>query len=278
MTNPPVYPLAVTEAVCDVIAQTGYPGLTGSELTAVLKHAQVLDLEDGPNKRTQLLHTLHNTQVRRGDGATLVVFLRAAMAPARYVQDHARFNELRDQLNEVLVLHGLGVSESGQLVRTRQHAKTLSQAAELAGSLQAELRRRGCHEQLLTYCREELIAKSLFHALAEAAKSIPDRVRSMTGVALDGADLYDEVFGSKTRPPQIVINAMSNPSEESEHKGFKSLVVGVHGHYRNPRAHSTRLGSTEARDDFLDAFGLFSYIHRRLDRAETQAGPSTPPG
>lgn len=151
------------------------------------------------------------------------------MSPARYVRDHGRFNELRDQLNEVLVLHGLAVNEKGQVTRAKHRATTLSEAAELAGSLQTELRRRGCHDQLLAYCREELVAKSLFHALTEAAKSVPDRVRSMTGVALDGGELYDEVFGSKTKPPRITINAMSDPSEESEHKGFKSLRVRGRG-------------------------------------------------
>ncbi|MFS0483470.1 TIGR02391 family protein [Corynebacterium striatum] len=42
----------------------------------------------------------------------------------------------------------------------------------------------------------------------------------------------------------------------------------MHGHYRNPRAHKTRLGSEEGKHDFLDAFSLFSYVHRRLDSAQ----------
>lgn len=275
MPNPPVYDLAVTEAISNVLAQTDYPGLSGGELIAVLKHAKVFDMEDGPNKRTRLLHTLHNNQVSRGDGATLVVFLTAAMNPTRYVNDHARFHSLQAQLNEVLVLHGLGVNDAGRLIRVKQRARTLSEAAELAGTLHAELRRRGCHEQLLIYCREELLAQSLFHALSEAAKSIPDRIRSTTGIALDGAELYDEVLGSKTKPPRVTINALATPSEESEHKGFKNMLLGVHGHYRNPRAHSTRFGSEENRTDFLDAFALFSYIHRRLDRA-TFSSPRSP--
>jgi hypothetical protein len=113
MPNPPVYDLAVTEAICNVLAQTDHPGLSGGELAAVLKHAKVFELEDGPNKRTRLLHTLHNTQVRRGDGATLVVFLAAAMNPTRYVNDHARFRSLQAQLNEVLVLHGSASTMQG---------------------------------------------------------------------------------------------------------------------------------------------------------------------
>ena len=63
------------------------------------------------------------------------------------------------------------------------------------------------------------------------------------------------------------MNAYSTDSEKAEHKGFSTLLSGIHAHYRNPRAHSTRLGSTEDQQDFYDAFALFSYVHRRLDAA-----------
>lgn len=109
--------------------------------------------------------------------------------------------------------------------------------------------------------------KSLFHAVSEASKSIPDRIRRHTGLGEDGEDLYGRVFGTKTVAPLITITAMNNDSEASEHRGFKNLLTGIHGHYRNPRAHATRLGSTEGRHDFYDAFALFSYVHRRLDQA-----------
>jgi hypothetical protein len=42
-----VYDLAVTEAISNVLAQTDYPGLSGGELVAVLKHAKVFEFEDG---------------------------------------------------------------------------------------------------------------------------------------------------------------------------------------------------------------------------------------
>jgi hypothetical protein len=35
---------------------------------------------------------------------------------------------------------------------------------------------------------------------------------------------------------------------------------------RPRRAHSTRLGSAEDKQDLFGAFALFSYVHRRLDR------------
>lgn len=262
----PVFDVQFTEAICGVLAQTERPGLSTSELESALRPTKLSELEEGPNKRTRLLHTLHNAQVRRGSGNTLVAFVNSAMNPSRYVRDHARFEALRDELNEVMALYGLRANEQGKLARGPQ-ASTLSEAAQLAGELFAELRRRNCHAALLAYCDEELVRKSLFHAISEAAKSIPDRLRRHTGLGIDGEELYGAVFGSKTQPSLVAINAMSTASEESEHRGFKNLLTGIHGHYRNPRAHSSRRYSVESRDDFFDAFALFSYVHRRLDGA-----------
>jgi uncharacterized protein (TIGR02391 family) len=120
---------------------------------------------------------------------------------------------------------------------------------------------------LVDYCSEELVRQSLFHAVSEAAKSIPDRVRRHTGLGGDGQALYDQVFGSNTLEPMMKINEFQNDPDISEHRGFKNLLIGIHGHYRNPRAHRTRAGSVEVREDFFDAFSLFSYVHRRLDHA-----------
>lgn len=188
------------------------------------------------------------------------------MNPSRYVRDHDRFDVLRDALNEVLSLYGFRVNEKGQFARGQQ-ASTLSEAAQIAGELFAELRRRNCHPALLTYCDEELVRKSVFHAISEAAKSIPDRLRRHTGLGTDGEELYGTVFGSRTSAPLVALNAMSTDSEVSEHRGFKNLLTGIQGHYRNPRAHSSRRAAAESREDFFDAFALFSYVHRRLDRA-----------
>ncbi|WP_461171189.1 TIGR02391 family protein [Arthrobacter sp. Z1-15] len=60
----------------------------------------------------------------------------------------------------------------------------------------------------------------------------------------------------------------------ARHQLSLSLVhsqVGVHGHYRNPRAHSNRINREEDLNDFLDAIPLFSYIHKRLDTAGSES-------
>lgn len=261
----PVFSQEFTEAVCNVLAQTGPPGLTGSEIERLLTSVRLRRLEEGANKRDRLLRTLHNAQVDRKNGSTLIHYLNAAMDPVRYASDRSRFEQLQAELNQVMVLKGLKITDRGRVGKATP-AANLREAALLAGTLSVELRRRGCHATVMEYCSEELINESLFHAMTEASKSIPERLRRHTGSTLDGEDLFGEVLGERSGPA-VKINAFTTKSERSEHTGFKSLLSGIHGHFRNPRAHATRLGSEESNADLYDAFALFSYVHRRLDEA-----------
>lgn len=258
------FPPDFVKGVCDVIAQTGFPGLTGSEIDALLQMVRVREREPAGNKRESLYITLYNVQVRQQAGNVVGAFIAKALNPGRYAVQPSRFEDLRDQLNEFLVFYGYSISDAGKLV-TGKKASSISEGAALAGRLQTELKRRGCHSELLRYCAEELVGRSLFHAMAEASKSIPTRVRDITGLAGDGATLYDGVFGTNREHPAWSINAHESESEVSVHRGFKNLLIGIHGHFRNPRAHSSRINYDEELIDFYDAFSLFSYTHRRLD-------------
>lgn len=265
----PVPPFApeFVRAVCDVLAQTDTPGLSNSEIDQLLSQLRLGGRDTGLNKRTSLFYALYNAQVPKQTGQPVVRFINAAMAPIRYANARTRFEDLRSQLNEVMIFHSFSVSEKGRLTRASSGASTLSEGAKLAGRLHAELRRRGAHPLLFQYCDEELVTRSLFHGLLEAAKSIPDRVRQMSGLAGDGSALYDQVLGTNTQHPLLFINTFESESDISEHRGFKNLLLGIHGHYRNPRAHSSRISANERLDDFHDAMSLFSYVHRRLDTA-----------
>lgn len=267
MTNRlPVFDPSLTRAVCDCLAQTGWPGLPTSVIEGLLATVRVQSLEPGPNKRERLFYTLHNVQVRQKAGNVLVAFINRAMSPVRYVSSHDQFTALQGELNAALVLYGLRVTDRGEVANTTA-ATNLDDAARLAGQLVTELRRRDTHKVVLACCDEEIIRKSLFHGTSEATKSVPSRIREMTGLAGDGVALYDPALGSKQNEPILRINEFQSESDVSEHKGFKNLLLGVHGHYRNPRAHSLRIDREEDRRDFLDTVGLVSYLHRRLDRA-----------
>ena len=257
------------KGVADILAQTDYPGLTNSEIDTLLPMVGIKQREVGGNKRESLYVTLNNKQFRQKAGNCVIAFINKAMAPSRYARDPGRFEQLRDQLGEFMVHYGYRVNERGQLAHGAK-ANTMSEAAILAGTLHVELRRRGTHEELFRYCSEEFITRSLFHAITEASKSIPTRVRDITGMAGDGDALYNGVFGTRQDQPLLYINRYETDSEISEHRGFKNLLVGIHGHYRNPRTHSNRINNVEVMADFYDAFSLFSYVHRRLDSASRQ--------
>ncbi|MGJ9403545.1 TIGR02391 family protein [Arthrobacter sp. KK5.5] len=267
------YSYGLVQAVCDVLGQTQEPGLSGAEIDKLLGSIGTEARDRNVNKRTGLFDALYGAQ--RLDGRIFIRFITRAMAPERYVKDRQRFEDLRQQLNEVMIFHKLVVNEKGRIARALAKATTLSEGAKLAGRLHTELRHRAVHDLLFTYCSEELVNKSLFHAISEAAKSIPNRVREMTGLIGDGWALYNAAFGhrdGKNRTaPRLFINDYLTESDQIEHEGFRSLLVGVHGHYRNPRAHSNRIHREEDLNDFLDAMSLFSYIHKRLDTAQPES-------
>ena len=263
------YPYGLVQGICNVLAQTDRPGLSGAEIDHILRSLNLGIRDRSVNKRTGLFEVLDNAQ--KSDGKLLISFVTRAMTPARYVADHDRFEDLRGQLSEVMIFHGLVINEEGRVQRASKAAATLSEGAKLAGRLHGELRHRAAHELLFTYCAEELVSRSLFHALSEASKSIPSRVRHLTGLVGDGWALYGVAFGMRDgknrNDPRLFINAYETESDQVEHEGFRSLLVGIHGHFRNPRAHANRIHSDEDIDDFYDAMSLFSYVHRRLDNA-----------
>lgn len=264
----PSFPLDFTRNVCDVLAQTDWPGLTGSQIEHLLQEVRVNEFADGSNKRERLTITLNNVQTRQGCGNVLTAFIAKAMSPARHHADPIRLEDLRSQLNEVLAYQGLRVQTDGKLANAPK-ASTYEDVVELVGRLQTELKRRGTHPVVLEFCREELITQSLFHAVSEAAKSLPERIRRITGRTEDGAELYNAVLGASSGP-KLQINPYATKSDISEHSGFLNLLTAVHGIARNPRAHRTRLGSPEERQQFFDYFAVISMAHRYLDDADTQ--------
>ncbi|WP_316778144.1 TIGR02391 family protein [Streptomyces sasae] len=148
----------------------------------------------------------------------MIRFITEAMAPVRYAQKPEVFSRRRDDLNEVLVHVGLRVNEEGKLARGPA-ASTLGQAARHANSLRAELRRRGTHPQVLAYCTQEILTKNAFHASLEAAKSVFDRLRQLTGEQLDGSQLVDAVLmPDSTGTPRVAVNSGATPTETGEQR------------------------------------------------------------
>ena len=140
---------------------------------------------------------------------------------------------------------------------------TLKGARARAGVLRSKLEDRGSHSEIFKYCKSELLEENYFHAVLEAIKGIADRIRELSGLTSDGAELVNKAFSIKS--PVLAINNLSTETEQSEQKGFSNILVGIFGAVRNPTAHAPKISWIMTEQDSLDIFAMISFIHRKLD-------------
>jgi uncharacterized protein (TIGR02391 family) len=259
---------SVVRGVARVLGDTD-TGLTRGEIGELLALCRIPDPAPGTTKWKRLYAALHDKQAHDGASNCVIRFVSEALAPARHVSAPELFAPRQDAVNEVLVLGGLRVRNDGRVAKAKQ-ARTLDEAANLASRLEAELRRRGTHQEVVRYCREELLRNSNYHAVFETTRGVAQRLRDMTGLDVDGAALVDAAFAlGEHNSPRVRINALSTETERSEHKGFANLIKGVFGLFRNVTAHAPRIVWPVPENDALDLFTTLSLIHRRLDAADT---------
>ncbi|MFK5596145.1 TIGR02391 family protein [Methylobacterium sp. HMF5984] len=257
------------EAIANALGDTA-DGLTGGEIGHLLRSCGIPDPSPSLNKRHRTYDAFVGSQNARQDRTAILAFIRKAMKPERYLRDPGRQEPLRAKLNAALSFAALAVDESGCLVASTK-ATTVSEARRRAGELRSDLQSRGTHPDVLSFCREELLAENYFHAVLEAVKSVGAKLRASTGLTDDGNSLVERALGGPT--PMLAINDLASDSEWSEQKGFANLVKGVFGMFRNPTAHAPRIHWAMAKADAEDLLTLVSLIHRRLDGARMPPRP-----
>lgn len=253
------------EAICRVLADTD-DGLTGSEIGYLLQDCRIPDTDPGMTKWKRLFNALVHFQNEHQVGNHVVIFIKKAMNPASYTGKPGMFRLRQDRLNPVLAFSGMHLREDGNVVRVEK-AATVDQALERASRLRAALIQRNVHADVLKSCTSELMDENYFHAVFEAVKSITTKLRALTGLTCDGADLVHEAFGDRNGPPRFVINAYDTETLRMEQRGFVSLLRGVYGTIRNPLAHDPKADWYMSEQDALDVLTMISLIHRKLDRA-----------
>ena len=186
------------------------------------------------------------------------------MKPERYARQAERFEPMRANVNRALAFVGMAVNVDGTVVPA-DRVGTLSEARRRAHELRADLVAREVHPDVLTFCREELLADNYFHAVLEATKSVADKLRSRTGLSDDGGLLVDKALAGDV--PMLAINPFKTDSEKSEQRGFANLVKGIFGMFRNPTAHAARIHWTMEKKDAEDLLSAVLLIRRRMDAA-----------
>lgn len=251
------------EAIAAALGDTS-EGLTGTEIGHILASLKMSD----PTPTMTKWKRLHNAFVERQNYSqnrrAIVQFIREAMKPERYARQPERFEPLRANLNRALAFSGMAVSAAGELSAVTR-AETLTEAMRRTNDLRADLVRRGVHDDVLRFCRAELVVDNYFHAVLEATKSIADKLREKSGLTEDGAKLVDATLCGSA--PLLKINPLATDSQRSEQSGFANLVKGTFGMFRNPIAHEARILWTMTKEDAEDLLSLASLIHRRLDAA-----------
>ncbi|PKO33184.1 MAG: TIGR02391 family protein [Betaproteobacteria bacterium HGW-Betaproteobacteria-7] len=237
--------------------------VTGTQLDQLFATRGISDISGQSTKWRRIHISLLARQEADRCGNNVAAFIMTVMAPGRSVGDQARYETVRSALNKVLIFDGLQLGEDGQF-RQVSAANTIGEAKRRAEGMAFRLRGRDIHPEILRYCREELMQENYFHAVFEAAKSLAQRLRDMTGLPLDGAALIDKCFAESQ--PLIWINALRTETERSEHKGFALLLKGAFAAIRNPTAHEPRI-LWQGEDDAADYFTLLSLLHRKLDSA-----------
>lgn len=253
------------EKLCAVMADTS-TGLTGSEIGRHLSQCGITDPEPTLTKRHRLYEALKTRQAEDRCANNVIAFLQASYNPVLYTDSPDYFERKRKEINSVLGFAGLEFMDTGK-VRIIQPVSNLTEATKRANRLRYLLTERGVHVDVLKFCREELLVQNYFHAVLEATKSVAEKIRDLTGLTSDAAELVDDAFSFKNKIPHLALTTLISDSEKSEQRGFANLLKGLFGTFRNPTAHAPRLTWKMSEQDALDILAVVSLAHRRLDAA-----------
>jgi uncharacterized protein (TIGR02391 family) len=253
-------------SIAKILADTT-TGLTGSQIGHVLRDCRMPDVSPDITKWQRLYNAFVGCQNEHQAGNHVVMFITRAMNPVQYTGSRDAFTTRRDELNAVLAFCGMELGDDGK-VRRASRAANLDEALVRANRLKAALGTRNVHADVLQFCRAELLQQNYFHAVFEATKSIAAKVRTLSGLTNDGAELVQQAFGmGGGKTPLVAINALATETDKGEQRGFASLLTGLFGTIRNPLAHTPRTEWEMSEQDALDILTMTSLIHRKLDKA-----------
>ena len=257
MNRIPVFDKGSVESLAKLLGECG----TGSDITRELSNLGMDDHSGGDTKWRRLYRLFLNVQERDQCANRVLAFIESFLAPTRFVGRNDEFEQHRTALNTVLAFSGLEYGAHGKF-RPRTAAATLTEAERRASTIRSKLDGRRIHPEVLKYCKAELMQANYFHAVFEASKGLAQRIRDKSGIDGDGARLVDQVFS--VDQPILAFNTLKTATENTEHKGFASLLKGCFAAVRNPLAHEPKI-MWDGEDDAADYFTLISLLHKKLD-------------
>ena len=167
MSAVPSFSEGQVEALAKQVGDCG----SGSDITRVLANCGLSDHSGQSTKWRRLYWLFLDLQRRDSCANQILSFIQAFLTPARFVDRHDEFEDHRQKLNEVLAFSGIEYGPDGKF-RKSQAVQTLTEAERRANTVRAKLQGRRIHQEVLKYCRAELMQDNYFHAVFEAAKGL----------------------------------------------------------------------------------------------------------
>lgn len=237
-------------------------GFTGSEISHNLAQCRMEDPNPGLTKWKRLYNAFCVAVNGSESTNTVFQFIQHCMEPAQGLNNPERYAWMRLELNKILMLVGIEIKDDGQFYSVSK-AQSLGEVQRRTKELREKLTGYGAHSEVLKCCRDELLSQDYFHAVQEAAKSLCDRVRNMTGLTIDGTELFQTAFSINN--PYIAYNSLRTNSERNQQNGLKEMLCGVIHMVRNVTAHELRIHWNINEKDAIDILTQISYLHKLLD-------------
>ena len=257
------FPPTVLEEIAKILGDT-YNGLTGSQIQHLLSQAQIIDTDPQIKKWKRIYNAFANSQNNNNCSNGILNFIKLSLDPVKYVSRKNEFEEMRSSINQRLGFVGYQLNENGCFSDVIQ-TNTISEVQQRALNLKTKLENRNIHSAIFKYCKAELLDNNYFHAVFEANKGLFHTIRELSSSDQDGYNLIEFVF---SKNPILIINNYTSKSEINEHVGFKNILQGLCGMFRNTEAHETKINWIVTEQDALEILSMISYCYRRLDNSQ----------
>jgi len=259
-----VIPPNVLEALCRALGEIP-EGLSGADINKYLADCGINNPNPEMTKWKRLYNAFSHKQYNKRNSNDILKFVQVAIHPSRFVRFGSEyFISIIDSLNPSLSFIGLKYCNDGKF-RSNNISRTIDDAQKRANTLYDKLKSREVHEAIYRYCKPELLQSNYFHAVFETTKGVAERIRGLSLLDTDGANLINEVFSSKT--PILIVNNFTTETDVSEHRGFANLLIGFFGMFRNTTAHAPKVQWEMSEQDALEIMTIASLCHRKLDKA-----------
>ena len=253
----------LSNPVLDQLAKAvGNENITGAQINCCLKELRLSDTSKESTKWKRLSAVFKKYQKKTGTSAKTFAVVENLMNPVNFLDKTEAYHDQLAEINKILRMQGYEINASGKILRAEK-ITSIDEVSDRYDSLLQKLKQRGAHSEVLKYCTKELLAENYFHGVLEAAKSLSNRVRELSGIDKDGSALFDAVFSVKS--PVLQINDLSTDSLRNQQNGLKEMLYGITHYVRNVNAHEPRIKWIVEEQDAISILETISFLHRMLD-------------